>query len=203
MDDEIRKYFERDIEVDVWGAYLSEAELLERVPERVKGEFGPDADPELIAHLEARVRVLLDEVRQEQATWSEPTMNDAIDRAFKALRHNGIAAEQAVFYTMSDGWESVKAVASRQEEPPRGVVFFAERDLPDAVAGHGLLLTFGAYEEDPRKRPAADMAIAIEVCATLADHGVPTEWTGVMTERFHRHIVIPPFPWRRRRHDAQ
>jgi len=61
--------------------------------------------------------------------------------------------------------------------------------------GEGLLLTFGAYEEDESKREAASLAVARDICETLARHGVKTEWNGSIDQR----IEIAPFEWRKRR----
>ncbi|QAT84301.1 hypothetical protein EJ065_2729 [Corallococcus coralloides] len=97
---------------------------------------------------------------------------------------------------MSDGWSDVNGRASRRRPVPRGAVFFHGQDLERGVRGEGLLLAFGAYENDEAQQEAASLAIAREVRETLARHGVRTDWNGDVDER----LLIPPFAWRKRRY---
>ena len=130
--------------------------------------------------------------------WRRPAsldVNAAIDSAFEELNANGIVAMQDVGYTISDGWADVNEVASARKSVPRGATFFHGQDKKRAMAGQGLMLVFGAYEDDARKRPGASKRIAKEICATLARWGGETIWDGSIETR----IQIPPFEWRKKR----
>ncbi|WP_164012144.1 DUF6891 domain-containing protein [Pyxidicoccus trucidator] len=192
--DESRKHLLARVECAVRGGFEGEEELLEGLEQWVEDELG-EVDGELVEELGARARKLLQEQRVLEASWSEPTLNDALDSAFEELNANGIVALENAGYTMSDGWSDVNEVASYQDTPPRGAVFYHGQDLERGVAGQGLMLAFGAYESNSAKHEAASLAIAREVCDTLERHGVKTEWNGSLEER----IRIPPFEWRKRR----
>lgn len=195
MSDEVsRKYLFDRVEVAVRGGFEDEDELLESLEAWVEEVLG-EADGTLVAELDAHTRKLLREQRVREAGWREPTLNDAIDSAFEELNANGIVALENAGYTLSDGWSDVNEVAGYQDTPPRGAVFYHGQDLERGVAGQGLMLAFGAYENDTAKHEAASLAIAREVCDTLERHGVETKWSGSIDER----IRIPPFEWRKRR----
>lgn len=120
-------------------------------------------------------------------------VNAAIDSAFEELNAKGIVAMQDVGDTISDGWADVNEIATAREPTPRGATFYHGQDRERAMAGLGLMLVFGAYEDDPSKQPAASRAIGSEVCATLARWGVETSWNGDIETR----IQIAPFEWRK------
>lgn len=192
--DESRKHLLDRVEIAVRGGFEDEEDLLDGMEQWVEDELG-EADGALAEELLARAKKLLQEQRVLEAGWQEPTLNDAIDSAFEELNQNGIVALENAGYTMSEGWSDVNEVASYQDTPPRGAVFYHGQDLERGVAGEGLMLAFGAYEQDDAKHEAASLAIAREVCDTLARHGVKTEWNGSVDAR----IRIPPFEWRKRR----
>lgn len=192
MDERLREYLREQVETAVRGGYLDDPEVLAFVEERVEDELrASDATEEFLAY----ARRLLEEQRVEEAGWSEPTTNDAIDRAFEELNRQGIIALQNAGYTMSDGWEDVEDAAAERYEPVRGATFFHGQDVERGVLGMGLMLAFGSFERDPKLHDEASLAIAREVRETLARHGVETEWNGSVKTR----IQIPPFPWRKRR----
>ncbi|MDH6115955.1 hypothetical protein ABH930_002182 [Kitasatospora sp. GAS204A] len=194
---ESRAHLFARLEDVVRGGFESRQDILDRVEEDVEDEFGElDADDlaDLVAELEAHVRRLWDDQRAREASWREPTTNDAIDQAFAELNARGIVALQNAGYTMSDGWCEVNEIATERRTPPRGAVFYHGQDFERAVGGGGLLLAFGAYEDDDAKRDAASAAIAREACETLARHGVATKWNGSVTSR----VSILPFEWRKR-----
>ncbi|MGW1365470.1 DUF6891 domain-containing protein [Streptomyces chartreusis] len=174
--------------------FEDEVEVLSLIPDWVEQELGDD-DEELIEELETYAERLLQEERVREAAWSEPTMNDGIDRAFEGLNARGIVALQNVGYTMSDGWSEASEVAANQSSRPRGAVFYHEQDLESGVAGEGLTLVFGAFEDDAAAHEAASLAIGREICDSLTRYGVPVEWNGTVNQR----ISIPPFTWRKRR----
>jgi hypothetical protein len=105
---------------------------------------------------------------------------------------------QGVGTTMSDGWEDVNEVASARRPVPRGATFFHGQDKKRAKAGEGLMLAFGSYEDNARKRRTASARIAREVCEVLARHGVKARWDGDVDSR----IRIPPFEWKKAKPSA-
>ncbi|MFY0577344.1 DUF6891 domain-containing protein [Cystobacter fuscus] len=192
-DDDSREHLLARVECAVRGGFEDEEELLEELEQWVEDELG-ESDRALVETLDAHARKLFQAQRVREAGWGEPTFNDAIDSAFEELNGRGIVALENAGYTMSEGWSDVNEVASSQHTPPRGAVFYHGQDLERGVAGQGLMLAFGAYEEDDAKHEAASLAIAREVCEVLGRHGVRTEWDGSVGER----IRIPPFEWRKR-----
>ncbi|QRK09116.1 hypothetical protein JQX13_02850 [Archangium violaceum] len=194
-DEALRDYLRQQVEAAVLGGYLDETKVFAFVEERVEDELGTSDETEDFL---AYARRLLEEQRAEEARWTEPTTNDAIDRAFEKLNRQGIIALQNAGYTLSEGWEDVAAAASESYEPVRGATFFHGQDVERGVLDMGLMLAFGAFEDDPKLHDEASLAIAREVRETLSRHGVQTEWNGSVKTR----IEIPPFPWRKRRHTA-
>ncbi|WP_375769173.1 hypothetical protein NR798_47150 [Archangium gephyra] len=190
--DELRAYLREQVEVAVLGGYKSDKQVLTSIEELARHELGDGGEVEqLLAHTRRR----LEEHRVEEASWTEPTVNDALDRAFEELNRRGILALQDAGYTMSDGWGEVNDAAARSSEPMRGATFFHGQDVERGVLGAGLMLAFGAFEDDPKRHDEASLAIAREVRAVLASHGIETEWNG----RVETRIQILPFEWRKRR----
>ncbi|WTW95672.1 hypothetical protein OG216_20795 [Streptomycetaceae bacterium NBC_01309] len=178
------------IELAVRGGF-KDADELEAWVER---ELGADY-PELRDELNSLVAQRFREHRRREARWRKPTANDAIDQAFDKLNERGIIALQNAGHTLSDGWAEAHAAASARPTPARGAVFYDSQGLECGVAGGGLMLAFGAFEDDLAKRDAAGAAIAREVCDTLTAHGVRVKWEGTI----HSRIEIRPFTWRKRR----
>jgi uncharacterized protein DUF6891/NusA-like protein len=195
-DDDLRAYLREQVEVAVVGGYKSEKQVLASIEELARHELRDGADVEqLLEHARRR----LEEHRVEESGWIEPTVNDALDRAFEELTRQGILALQNAGYTLSDGWSVAKAAAARRSEPMRGAAFFHGQDVERGVLGVGLMLAFGAFEDDPARRDEASLTIAREVREALARHGLETEWNG----RLETRIRIPPFEWRKRRQSSR
>jgi hypothetical protein len=196
--DELWAHLREQVEVAVLGGYRSDEEVLTSIEELATYELKDMKDSAGVEQLLAYARRRLEEHRVEQAGWTEPSVNDAIDRAFEELNHQGILALQDAGYTLSEGWSEAKALAARSSELLRGATFFHGQDVERGVLGGGLMLAFGAFEDDPKRRDEADLAIAREVRETLARHGIETEWNGSVKTR----IQIPPFEWRKRTRDT-
>jgi len=194
--DELRAYLREQVEVAVVGGYKNDKEVLTSIEELATHELRDSAEVEQLLEY-ARRR--LEEHRVEEASWTEPTMNDALDRAFEELNRQGILALQDAGYTLSDGWAEVKDAAANGSEPMRGATFFHGQDIERGVLGVGLMLAFGAFEDDPKRHDEASLAIAREVRETLVRHGIETEWNGSVETR----IQIPPFEWRKRRQSSR
>jgi hypothetical protein len=180
------------IEDVVRGGYLSRwEEVLAFVQRLVREQLerGTRTEP-YVAH----ARRLFDAAVLEEARWTEPTVNDAIDRAFEELNRQGIVALQNAGGTRTQNWE-----AARKRDPAaRGATWFSSQEVERAVRGEGLQLFFVAFVDTPDARGPASLAIAREVRETLARHGVETEWD----RRVDSPLRIPPFPWRKRRPPA-
>ncbi|MFI6984222.1 DUF6891 domain-containing protein [Embleya sp. NPDC050154] len=174
----------------VWGGFKDE----DQVKAWVERQLGAD-DQALRDELKAYVAQLFREHRRRETRWRKPTANDALDRAFDELNKRGIIALQNAGETLSDGWTEAHEAASARPTPARGAVFYHGQDLESGVAGGGLMLAFGAFEDDLAKPDAASAAVAREVCDALTGHGVRVKWDGAV----HSRIEILPFAWRKRR----
>lgn len=177
--------------VRVLGGFEEYDDILESIPLEVSDELGR-RDRTLEDELRRRTRAAIDEIQRAAGTWTEPTINDAIDLAFAELDSSGIIALQNAGYTMSEGWEDV-AEEAHHRPGARGAVFYHGQDLERAVAGDGLYLAFGSLSEGSDE-PALSVQIGKDVCSTLEKHGVATRWDGTVKTRIH----VPPFEWRRR-----
>lgn len=182
------------VEAEIWGSLTPLDELFEDIESDVEDECG-GPNPELVKQLKALAQRLLAEQREKERGWTSLTTNDKIDRAFEELQQHGILALQNSGDSMGTGWDDTNEEADTWNPAPRGAVFYHRQDLYQAVAGHGLYLAFGAYEEDLARQDATSLVIAHETVETLARHGVVTIWDGTVDNR----IEIPPFTWQKRR----
>jgi hypothetical protein len=195
VDPALRAHLSEQLRVDVRSGFHDEDEILERTRDRIQDEVD-DADGALERELNTEARRLIAEQRALEATWTSPTTNDAIDRAFAELDAGGIVALQNAGYTMSDGWSDVNEIASDRADAgntPRGATFYHGQDLERGVDGQGLMLAFGSYAGG-EEHEQASLAVAREICDVLARHGVTTTWKGNVDAR----IAIAPFEWRKR-----
>lgn len=195
--DDNAQYLFEHVTTRARSGFYTEEQVLEDIEERVSEELGhPDA--ELVAKLRAHARTVLAERAAAEATWPARTENDAIAAAFRELMEKrGIVALENAGYTMSDGWSDVNQIATDLTElgrKPRGATFYHGQDLERAVAGKGLLLAFGAYEDDEARADAQSLVIARDIVDTLKRHGVDASWDGTLDQR----IRIAPFEWRKR-----
>ncbi|WP_224250167.1 DUF6891 domain-containing protein [Hyalangium gracile] len=181
------------VEALVLGGYGEEWKVLASIEELLRYELREDR--EALDQLLEYARRRFEQRREEEARWTEPTMNDRIDRAFEELNRQGIIALQNAGNTLSEGWTEVEAAAKLSYELVRGATFFHGQDVERGALGGGLMLAFDAFEDDPGLRDEARLAIAREIRDTLARHGVPTEWNGRPKAR----IQILPFEWRKHR----
>lgn len=191
--DKRRQYVREQAEAAVLGGYEDEKRVLASIEELARHELR--GDREAVAQVLEYTRRRFEERRAEEAGWTGPSTNDAIDRAFEELTRNGILALQNAGGTLSDGWSVVADAVEDSFEEVRGATFFHAQDVERAVQGGPLMLAFRALEDDPARHDEASLAIAREVRETLARHGVQTEWNGSVETR----IEIPPFEWRKRR----
>ena len=195
-DPDTKTFLKEWVTTEVLGGFTKQKELLEEIEERAYDEIEEGQDA-VVAELRKYARELYAKRKAEEAKWKKPTMNDRIDAAFDALNAAGIVAMQNAGYTMSAGWEDCNAEAHDLEaigERPRGATFYHGQDLERGVKNEGLMLVYGAYEDDDAKHDAASLAIAREVIETLARYGVKTKWNGKVETR----VQILPFKWQNR-----
>ena len=192
-DPDTEKFLKEWVTTEVLGGFTKQKLLFEYIDERTEDEGAPELAPKLRKY----ARDLYAKRKAQEAKWKGPTMNDRIDAAFHDLGHAGIIAMQNAGYTMSEGWEDCNAEASELDEigeRPRGATFYHGQDLERGVEDEGLMLVYGAYEDDDKKHDAASIAIAREVIAMLTRYGVKTKWNGKVETR----VEIRPFKWQKR-----
>ena len=187
---DIARVLER-IEVEVRCGYRGEGEIIDEFRHRLEHWEGWTA--EHVAQFATELERRLGEQRELEATWTDVTDNDRIDRAFEQLLTLGIVAEQDAGGTLSDGW-SIVGELSEDYPGAWGATFFHRQDVERGVAGEGLMLAFGAFAEGP-EHAEKSIALARQVVEVLQQHGVAATWSGDIDER----IQIAPFAWRKRR----
>ncbi|MBC8074125.1 MAG: hypothetical protein IAG13_37745 [Deltaproteobacteria bacterium] len=189
------EYLRARVDTAVRGGFLDAEQIADEIAEWVADELDDEeATDELVQLATTKLAAL----REAEATWTQRTTNDAIDAAFAELEAAGIIALQNAGYTQTEGWEDVAQAADervpKRGVPLRGAVFYHGQDLERGVAGQGLMIAFGAFEDGPRHE-AESLAIARELCEMLTRHGVAHVWNGSIDQR----VGVTPFAWQRRR----
>jgi hypothetical protein len=100
----------------------------------------PELEAKLISEVTAASEPILRRAREEEANWSNVTINDRLTAAFAALDEKGIFAKECCGATIQDGWGYVGLGATRK---CRGAIFYHQEDVFDALHGKSLLLAFG------------------------------------------------------------
>ena len=150
-----------------------------------------DAD-ELRAIAERLLVELVAAHRREQASWPAVTDCDRLDAAFAELDAAGVTARQNFSCCGNCGCHEIgdeMAEATGSGVTVRGYTFYHMQDTENAADGGGLYLNYGAAEPGD----AAGLAVGAEVAATLARHGLSTEWDGSLRTRIHVSL-----DWKRR-----
>jgi hypothetical protein len=180
----------------------TEQYILDSIREWVwSGYYQPDEVQDMVGDLledgvdEPRLRAAVPEEfakkTAREASWPEVTDCDRLDRAFAELETRGIVALQNAGTTMSDGLDEVdEARSARGADSITGYCFFHAQDLERALAGHGLLLAFGAFRDDD----ASKVEVGRTIRTVLQQHGLATEWSGDPKTR----IQLPKIDWQRR-----
>jgi hypothetical protein len=126
---------------------------------------------------------------QEERSWPRHTDCDALDVAFAALERGGIAARHDYACCQTCGHNDIQAELA-QGRDVRGYVFYHRQDTEKALAGYGLMLSYGAMSSDER----AQLKIGQQIVFALRDAGLEVAWSGNPYER----IYIRHFQWQRR-----
>jgi len=187
-DDEIRQELARRAAE----GYDTDDELLEAVVEVLQDEHPEETE------LAARVGRLAPEVfrsREEvERTWSVPTDNDRLDRAFTALERAGIVARQHFTCCQTCGHAEI---GDDVDDGARGYTFFHQQDTERAAEGGGLYLAYGAFLPEGTSKEEylrVQTQIGHEIVAALRAEGLEPSWSGEVTQR-----ISLPLTWRRRR----
>ena len=147
-----------------------------------------DADEEL---LRAAVEPEFARKAEAEKTWPAVTDCDRLDQAFAALDARGIIALHNAGLTMSDGLTEVFEVQERRgRDRGKGYCFYHGQDLDRAVAGAGLLIAFGAVDDNE----VDNTEIGRTVRDVLRSFGLTVEWNGTPTSRLN----LFPLDWKRR-----
>ena len=144
-----------------------------------------------LAWLRASIRAEQERKLKAEAEWGETTDCDRLDDAFNDLHEQGICALENTGYEMSDGYPAVaEAVATAPAGRYHGYCFFHGQDVERALAGHGIMIAFGALNDDP----VLGARVGRTVAAGLRSAGFLVEWDGSVKNR----IAVPTFRWERR-----
>jgi hypothetical protein len=131
--------------------------------------------------------------RAAEATWPAVTDWDRLDRAFQALRRQGLIALHLAGFTQSDGLEEVEddyEDAGGKESNYAGHCFYTEQDQEGALDETGMYIGFGHLSRDDAK----GVAVGQVVRAALEAEELTVEWDGTTRSR----LFIKDFRWQRR-----
>ena len=173
---------------------LANAWSAEVVRENALNVFsGELPDEELAADIDTLLPGLDAERKAAVANWPEVTDCDRLDAAFAEIKASGLIAEQNFWCCQACASSDVHSIMKQARKSavaiPRGYVFYHEQDTESAVCGHGLFLAFGSWNG----QASAFHDIALEVIATLKEHGFDPEWNAKLDQR-----IFLPLDWKRR-----
>jgi hypothetical protein len=192
MDEEersLKEFYRAQIEVECASGMLEPELVKERLLDSMINAEGLADDHPLIAELLPFVDEAFAAQALREATWTERTLNDALDDAFADLSRRGIGsalsqrsheAEPADFTT-------------DQTTGDRACVLWFREDLMNGTAGAQLCVQRPLGEKLTDEEQAA---LEREVAFVLAHHGVRTD--GTSDDQIWP-LYIPPFEWRKRR----
>lgn len=127
---------------------------------------------------------------QAQRGWPPHTDCDSLDAAFAALEREGIVARHDYACCQGCGHAELKGEMAQGRGDVQGYVFYPHQDTEKALAGYGLMLSYGVLEGDER----AQIKVGQRIVFALRDAGLATAWSGSPYER----IYIRNFKWQRR-----
>lgn len=131
--------------------------------------------------------------RAAEQTWPSITDWDRLDRAFRALKRQGVIALHMAGFTQSGGLEEVEddyQDAGGKTSNYAGHCFYTEQDQKSALDGAGIYIGFGDLSGDDAKGIAAGHLLR----AALEAEGLIVEWDGTIKSR----LFIKGFRWQRR-----
>ncbi|MCA9913034.1 MAG: hypothetical protein KC496_06780 [Anaerolineae bacterium] len=185
---ELLRELEATIRTQVRSGFYSRSQVMETI----RAEYLSDSafTPWLT---EDRIRQMTDqEITQQlqtQRNWPRFTDCDRLDTAFAALEREGIVARQDYSCCQTCGHKDIQDELAQSGEI-RGYVFFHHHDTEMALAGHGLMLSYGARDGNDREQ----VQVGQRIVFALRDAGLQIAWSGNPYER----IYIRHFNWQRR-----
>ena len=175
------------IELYVRYGFYRPAEVVEIVGEDVLGgELPGKRIGELVKAEVARQRA-------EQESWPEVTDCDRLDRAFVALRSQGVLGIHNAGYTPSEGIAEMSEqyhVAGGVRSGIVGYCFYHRQSMEKAIKYGTLRLAYGDIDGDPGR----GVEVGNRVRGALEAAGLRVEWSGSIDDT----IEITEFRWQRR-----
>lgn len=184
LDEDDRQRLEARIRTVIVGGYATRAQVAE-----IAEDYLVSGDHRPVSAEQARRltdRMWLERVK-EQAAWEDETDPERLTRAFTALEATGITARENFTCCRSCGQAEIGGAGSTDA---RGFVYFHTQCTDSAVAGHGLSLLYGGFDD------SSDTTVSIgrQVVAALTETGLSVEWNG----RPDQAITVAPLDWRKR-----
>jgi hypothetical protein len=168
----------------VWSGFYS----TEQVESMIEDVLEHDCDAEMLRNCiapEIELKLVA------EAAWPATTDCDKLDRAFRELHEQGICALGNAGYTMSDGYSEIsEATGNAPLHHYKSYCFYHGQDIERATEGGGIMIAFGALNDDP----VASVVVGKAVCERLRREGFEVEWNG----SFETRINLPKFVWQRR-----
>src|SRR5262245_54432258 len=169
----------------VWSGFYSPDEADAMIDDILED----DADE---AMLRAAVAPEFGKKAAAEASWPDRTDCDRLDQAFEELNARGVVALHNAGYTMSDGISDVsEALHERGRKGMKGYCFYHGQDVERAVAGGGLMIAFGDFDDDKIKKTKVGELVK----AVLQESGIAVDWNGDPETRLN----LPTLDWKRRR----
>lgn len=177
------------IAVQVRAGFEDKVRLLEVFCEELyePGELDP-------AQVASVIDLEIENLAQEQRSWSEVTDCDRLEAAFAALNRNGIVALHDAGFTQSDGYDDfLEALELHpQRESVIGYCYYHHQDVERAIRGGGLNLAFGPVDPDEEQSQGARIGALVQ--KELEHVGLHVNWDGSFAKRLN----VPDFRWQRR-----
>jgi len=168
----------------VWSGFYSPAQVESMIDDVLEH----DCDAEMLRNC---IALEIELKRSAEAGWPATTDCDRLDRAFHELHEQGICALGNAGYTMSDGYSEVsEATANAPSGHYKSYCFYHGQDVERALEGGGIMLAFGALNDDP----VESVAVGKMVCERLRREGLEVEWNSSLETR----INLPRFLWQKR-----
>jgi hypothetical protein len=187
--DERREEAGEYIRYYVWSGYYNPDGVFDVIDEEVFECDGEDED-----WLRNAIRREFRKKRAAERTWPEVTDCDRLDRAFEALRKQGLLAGHRTGYTQQDGLEVITGrykEAGGKESNLAGYCFYTIQDLEGAMEGDtGLFLAFGHFSGSSRK----GVAVGCQLREVFERFGFTVVWDGSIKAR----LLLSGFRWQRR-----
>ena len=178
-----REYIERYF----WYGFYRPAEVERIVSEDVLADKVPRK------RVRELVKVEVARHKAEQESWPEVTDCDRLDRAFAALRAEGILAIHNAGFTPSEGIDEMSEqyyAAGGKKSSIVGYCFYHRQDMEYALKYHKLGLAYGDIEGDDRR----GVEVGKRIRSALQAAGLRVAWTGSIKDK----MDITRFRWQRR-----